>query len=91
MVVSKYTMVDFISYQELRSIYLTYTFSVPLLLPLLSSKRAKGGPRELQANKPHLSPWLGDGKVVLEVISRHMKDKKEIRSSQHERTKTGHT
>lgn len=54
-------MVNFISYQELRSIYLTYTFSIPLLLPLLSAKRAKGGLRELQPNRPHLSPWLGDG------------------------------
>jgi len=45
------------------------------------------GPRKLQNDQPHLSPWEGDGATTLEIISKHMENKKIIRSIQHEFTK----
>lgn len=39
--------------------------------------------RELQAWQPHYDPWDGDGKPNSENISKHMKEKKTSRSSQH--------
>lgn len=36
---------------------------------------------ELQASQPHLSPWKGMEKILLETLSKHMKDKKVTGSS----------
>jgi len=47
----------------------------------------EAGPRELQASQPHLDPWEGDGAANPGNHSRHMKDEKIIRSSQHGLTK----
>lgn len=41
----------------------------------------------IQAYKPHLDSWKGDQQIILETISRHMKEKKSIRNSQHGFTK----
>ncbi|GAB0179021.1 mitochondrial enolase superfamily member 1 [Grus japonensis] len=49
-------------------------------------ERQEGGPRELLTGQPHLDPLEGDG-TILENISRHLKDKKIIRSSQYGFTK----
>lgn len=40
----------------------------------------------IQAYKPHLDSWKGDQQIILETISRHMKEKI-IRSSNHGFTK----
>jgi len=49
----------------------------------------EGGPRELQASQPHLSPWEGDGAVNSgnHFPDTFHKDTKVIRSSQHGFTK----
>jgi len=43
----------------------------------------EGGPRELQADQLHLDPWESDGAADSGNISKHMNNKKIIRSSQH--------
>ncbi|KAK4817888.1 hypothetical protein QYF61_002057 [Mycteria americana] len=53
-------------------------------MSLLSSRRAG---RRAQASQPHLHPWKVMEQLILETVSRHMKDQKVIRSSQHVFTK----
>lgn len=57
-----------------------HTFSVPLLLPLLSLEKARGEPRTWQAKEPHLIPGEVMEQAILEAISRHMKDKQFLTS-----------
>lgn len=52
-----------------------HTFSLPLLLSLLSLEKAKAEPRKWQIKEPHLIPDEATGQAMLEVISRHVKDK----------------
>ncbi|GAB0176045.1 mitochondrial enolase superfamily member 1 [Grus japonensis] len=50
-------------------------------------KGQEGGCRKLQASQPHLHPWKGEGQLILDVISKHVEEKKAIRSGQHGFTK----
>lgn len=54
--------------------------------PIIQNGQA-GRPRELQAGQPHLSTWADDRANDPENISRHVKDKEDISSSQHGLTK----
>ncbi|GAB0175875.1 mitochondrial enolase superfamily member 1 [Grus japonensis] len=53
-----------------------------LLQPERGVRRWQEGPRKLQASQPHLHPWKDD-----ELISKHVEEKKVIRSGQHGFTK----
>ena len=55
-------------------------------MAFLSSGKAQGGLRDLEAGQPHPHPWEGDG-AVLGTIARHMIHKNIIRRSRHGFTK----